>query len=90
MLRAIPVLVIFSLPFLNLFGVTDFAGFKLSPVQGALDLIDYAFGEVRTGETPWRSYVNVFLSILHTGFPVLSGLHALCRHPKLSMEISLG
>lgn len=61
MLRAIPVLILFSLPFLNLFGVTDLGVFNWSPIQGALDLISLSFGVNAEKISPYWSYVNVLL-----------------------------
>jgi fluoroquinolone transport system permease protein len=43
MLRSIPVMMLLSLPLLNYFGLTDIAFFKLSPIQGPLNLIIQSF-----------------------------------------------
>lgn len=44
MLRSIPLMLLFSLPLFNYFGLTDADIFKLSPIQGPLDLTVYSFG----------------------------------------------
>ncbi|MFK7810057.1 MAG: hypothetical protein AB8F74_19785 [Saprospiraceae bacterium] len=65
MLRSIPILVLFSLPFLNLFGATDIAILKLSPIQGALNLIAYSFGKTQGSISLVWSYGNLlFWSLL--------------------------
>lgn len=42
-LRSIPLIVLFSLPFLNYFGLTDLSIFKVFPTQGSLYLIDNSY-----------------------------------------------
>lgn len=43
MLRSIPLMLLFSLPLFNYFGVTNVNVFKLSPIQGPLDLTISSF-----------------------------------------------
>ena len=42
-LRAVPIVIVMSLPLLNYFELTDFSFFKLFPVQGSLNLIHNSY-----------------------------------------------
>ena len=60
MLRAMPVMLLLSLPLFNYFGVTDIFLFDFTPVNGALDLIIHSFeGSSLDSSTALMSYLSM-------------------------------
>jgi len=61
MLRSIPVMLLLSVPLLNYFNLTDIAIFKISPIQGGLNLIDHSFYESQDNFTVGFAYLSTLL-----------------------------
>lgn len=63
MLRSIPVMLLLSLPLLNYFELTDIPLFKLSPIQGPLDLIVHSFYGNQESTTIYLGYLSMVIWI---------------------------
>jgi len=63
MLRSLPLLVLFSLPLLNYFGVTESFLFQFTPTQGPLNLTISAFDSTNTSFPAWISCVSMLVWI---------------------------
>lgn len=63
MLRSIPILILFSLPLFNYFGLTDVGLFEFTPVQGPLNLIIASFPGIESHQL-YLDYGSALLWIL--------------------------
>lgn len=63
LLRCIPLMFLLSLPLFNYFGLTDVWVFKLSPIQGALDLMIFSFQGLQDTLKIALAYLSVFIWI---------------------------
>ncbi len=63
MLRSIPLMILFSLPLLNYFGLTDNFIFEFTPTQGPLNLTISSFGSEAPSNPNWISYLSILIWI---------------------------
>jgi fluoroquinolone transport system permease protein len=63
MLRSIPLMILFSLPLFNYFGLTDNLIFEFTPTQGPLNLTISSFGTELPSTPNWISYLSILIWI---------------------------
>ena len=69
MLRSIPVLILLSTPLLNYFGLTDIMFFKISPIQGSLNLIIHSLHQATDSGALYFGYIStlIWIPLLYLG-----------------------
>jgi len=63
MLRSIPLMLLFSLPLFNYFGLTDMALFSIAPIQGPLDLTVFSFSSTTEINSVFVAYLSSIIWI---------------------------